>query len=79
MVYCRFGDGDVYLCHSGDHYVCCACRLNPTSKGEESGRYGDVLMDSPEEALRHLEIHETCGARVPNHAFDRLKREIGED
>ncbi len=65
MSYCRFGDdSDVYMYPNTDGTIdCCACRLG-------GGRYTIA------EALDHLEEHQGVGHVVPQHAIDRLKREI---
>lgn len=68
MSYCRFGDeSDVYMYPANTNEIwCCACQLEP-----------ERLL-TQEEALEHLEEHRGVGHQVPQHAIERLKREIAE-
>ena len=76
MSYCRFSDGDVYMYHSltTGKIICCCCRLN--KKDRRGGWQIDTILNSPEEAWKHLKEHIYAGHKVPKYATDRLKEEI---
>lgn len=74
MSYCRFADSDVYMFHHvADGFLCMLCRLDP-----DADRMG-WSTNSRQEAIRHLEAHRQAGHAVPDHAFERLRREIEEE
>lgn len=75
MSYCRFGDGDVYMFpHVWGMIVCMGCKL---AGPHESGlMILDKAFIGGEEALEHLQEHRNAGHKVPQDAFDRLRREI---
>ena len=67
MSYCRFSEGDVYMCLSPiGWYNCFLCSLHGKT----------IALWTPEEALKHLEEHRLAGDTVPERAFNRLKGEI---
>ncbi len=74
MSYCRFSSGfsDVYVIGStyeDTDQPCwvCFCEDNP------------VYVATKEEMIKHLEQHVANGIRVPDYAFNRLRREIQDD
>ena len=74
MSYCRFGeDSDVYVYPSirddVDVIVCYRCCLSLDS---------DSVFHGPEAALGHLRMHQMMGDEVPDHAIERLQKEIEE-
>lgn len=70
MSYCRFGEGDVYLClNSMGWHNCIWCSLHGKT----------IALWTPEEALAHLEEHRLAGDTVPERAFNRLRKEIEEE
>lgn len=77
MSYCRFSDADVYmfpsLYNNKPVVICCACFLT-ADFGESS-----VILDTKQEALKHLDLHRAAGHNVPEYAYDRLKEEIEEE
>ena len=73
MSYARFGDGDVYVW--ADSFLggirCQACRLlNDWPSG--------AWFENRSEMLAHLAEHKKAGHKVPQHAIERLEREIKE-
>jgi hypothetical protein len=70
MSYCRFSDGDVYMYPSVEGVTCCACRLQSSSE--------TIYMETKEEALEHLILHQERGDSVPQYAFERLMEETIE-
>ena len=74
MSYCRFGDtSDVYVYFSVEGvYVCCACHL-----AEEP--FSNFGCATPDEMIVHLDEHERVGHQVPQHAIDRLMRDVDEE
>jgi len=71
--YCRFGDdSDVYLMRTGSGWWCCGCALADTPKQLE------VSLKTRQQVLDHLDKHILRGSKVPQHAVDRLHREIEE-
>ena len=68
MSYCRFCEGDVYLfADVAGGWSCCGCRLPLPHH-----------FDTRQETLDHLLYHRSEGHKVPQHAIDRLNREIAE-
>lgn len=74
MAYCRFASSDVYLFHhAANGILCMLCRL-----ADDADRMG-WSTSSRQKAIRHLEEHREAGDEVPDHAFERLREEIGEE
>lgn len=77
MSYCRKNgeDSDVYLfLHVGGWLECCGCNLDP--------EHPHYIAFSRIEMIKHLGEHRKQGDKVPERAFDRLRRElrmIGDD
>ena len=83
MSYCRDNgeDSDVYMFPTGrDKIVCCICALMPieikVEQGQEYEDQGSMTFDTKQEALQHLQQHRDAGHKVPERAFERLRREI---
>jgi len=72
MSYCRWSEGDVYMYEAERGIVCMCCSLEPS---DNFGRV-DVTLDTPQEALEHLEQHRDAGHVVPDCAFDQLRAEM---
>lgn len=74
MSYCRWGpDSDVYVYPAGhgnrDLIVCCGCAL----RGDDD----DDVAETPQQMIAHLDRHVAAGHKVPEAAFERLRREAG--
>ncbi len=84
MSYCRNNgkDSDVYLIPTGDEersfWECVGCYLAPRQilGGVEVAW---TKLDTRQEALDHLLKHRAEGHKVPEHALERLRREIAEE
>ncbi|KKM64791.1 hypothetical protein LCGC14_1497850 [marine sediment metagenome] len=89
MSYCRNNgkDSDVYLIATGNvntnenGWECCGC---PRVPREDSVFEGITIPGSPffttlQETIAHLEEHRRLGDKVPESAFERLRREIAEE
>lgn len=74
MSYARMsGDSDVYVYeHSSGFIECCGCRLTAAEEYED---FGFARLSTAREALAHLEWHVREGDRVPQRAFDRIRKE----
>lgn len=70
MSYCRMSEGDVYMYPSVYGGIeCCGCRLEKCEH---------TVFFKRTDALKHLKEHRLQGHVVPQHAFDRLERELTE-
>ena len=74
MSYCRFSEeSNVYLYpHVDGGHHCCGCYLQ-----RHTGEF--VMLDTLEEVKAHLETHVAAGHRVPQHAFNRVERELAQE
>lgn len=62
---------DVYMFESIDKVVeCCYCKLAEVNDPTFKKRSG---------ALAHLQRHKEAGHKVPQYAFDRLKKDMSTD
>ena len=81
MSYCRWGEGsDLYVWFGGKYY-CQACPLLPQVTGgaeDDEQEADDYTTSFPTELLHHLREHRAKGHTVPQHAIDRLEKEIAE-
>ncbi|MGD9155119.1 MAG: hypothetical protein PVG90_06430 [Bacillota bacterium] len=69
MSYCRWGDESaVYMIGVDDGIYCCSCKLN-----------GPHLFKTRTDAIDHLLRHRDNGDKVPDYAFELLKKEIESD
>lgn len=79
MSYCRFSNGDVYMYPTINGIECCACKLTKMKYYEKNGitigMHSNVLFDTSEQAMLHLEEHIKAGHSVPKYAIERLKEE----
>ena len=89
MSYCRNNgkNSDVYviatICpKSGkDGWECCGCKRTP-KEDCVLGNFtipGTCFFSSRQKRIKHLEWHLLAGDKVPQRAFDRLRREIIEN
>ena len=78
MSYCRLGnDSDAYFicCGGGDgerFFECYVCKLSPP----DAPRGGSKRIVGTERALAHLVEHKNAGHKIPQHAIDRLTKEL---
>lgn len=60
MSFARFSDSDIYLYeHVGGFIECCGCSLSKPE--EEDEIFGYTKLNTPREALAHLDEHEAAG------------------
>lgn len=55
-----------------------SCENCKGSGCDECMGFGDVQLNSYEEALEHLEKHRESGDNVPEYAFERLRKDMEE-
>ena len=72
MSYCRWSEGNVYMFPSGNSIICMCCSL---MLGDGFDRE-DVILNTVQEALEHLQQHRDAGHDVPDCAFERLRAEM---
>lgn len=82
MSYCRFGEGDAYVCGNvGDKsLICYNCQLQHTIQIVCFGRSFQIkdnfVTKSRKQMVNHLLEHRKNGHRIPQAAIRRLKKEI---
>ena len=90
MSYCRKNgeDSDVYviLTREGDGLLrfgweCLGCQLAPVEESIIPGVKipGCTFLLTRQDMIAHLEEHRASGDKVPERAFERLRREIAEE
>lgn len=73
MSFARFSDSDIYLYeHVGGFIECCGCSLSKPE--EEDEIFGYTKLNTPREALAHLDEHEAAGDDTGG-ARKRIERE----
>lgn len=73
MSYLRFLEGDAYVfMNVGGWLECCACFL-------EKEDWGSFEADSTQKMIDHLTEHKKAGHRIPDHVFEELWRDDGEN
>lgn len=82
MSYCQIGeDSDVYVLkvfkniEGDDAWSCCGCILSPETTVWDKG----YTFETRQEMLDHLLKHRAEGHRVPEHALERLHKEIAAE
>lgn len=62
MSFERFGSSDIYIYeHVGGFIECCGCSL---ANLEEDEIFGFTHLNTPREALKHLDDHEAAGENI---------------
>jgi len=74
MSYCRWSEGDVYMFPSGNSIICMCCSLGYVTERERHN-CEDVVLNTPQGALDHLQQHRDAGDIVPDCAFEQLRAE----
>lgn len=64
---------DVYVYeHYAGFIECCGCSLGEIEDGEE---FAFVQLNTAREALEHLDAHRAAGDRVPEYAYEYIRKE----
>ena len=72
MSFERFGSSDIYIFESvGGFIECCGCSL---ALPEDQGLFGFTKLETPREALVHLDLHEEAGDDIGG-ARRRIEKE----
>lgn len=76
MAYIRWTEegSEVYVIMASSHncLTCLSCSLTPEGNGE-------FLAGTTALMIAHLEEHKTAGRRVPDVAFERLRRDAAQN
>ena len=68
MSYCNRDEGDLHVYPTNEGYVCISCLFTKSN----------YTCKTRKELLEHLHMHKRARHKVPDRAFVRLQKEIGE-